>query len=295
MRTIAESWHLFFHASAPATAVAAFRIVFGLVLVANAVLLARDLAYLYGPDGAVGDAHRDGAFARARLSILPLLPAGHSGLRLCLAMHTAAAALLTIGLATRPSAIVAFVTLLSLQRRNPLVTYGGDDVLRLMTFLLMFSRAGDALSLDGWLARRSWRDAGMSSVWCWRLMQLQVSIVYFKAFLSKLKGRSWVDGRAVYFATEVEDFRRRRLPGWARREGWCRALAWSTLAVEAALGPLIWVPALRGAVVVAGIAMHVTMERFLNLYLFGAVMIACFALFVDPYVLERWMVAAGIP
>jgi hypothetical protein len=295
MHALVDAWNLFFHAREPATTVAAFRIAFGLVLLANAMLLARDLAFLYGPAGAVGDAHRDGAFAPGHFSLLPMLPAGEQGLRLCLAMHIAAAALLTIGCATRLSTIVAFATLISLQGRNPLVTYGGDDVLRVMLFLLMFSRAGDALSVDGWLARGSWRSAEPSSVWCWRLLQLQVSVLYFKAFLSKLKGQTWRDGRAVYLATEVDDFRRRRLPAWARRAGWCKAFAWSTLAIEGALGPLIWIPGLRGAVVVAGVAMHLTLEWFLNLYLFGAVMIACFTLFVDPYVLERWMAAAGIP
>jgi hypothetical protein len=46
-------------------------------------------------------------------------------------------------------------------------------------------------------------------------MQIQVSVVYAKSALAKLRGATWLDGRAVYLATEVEDFRRRRLPAWA--------------------------------------------------------------------------------
>jgi hypothetical protein len=125
-------------------------------------------------------------------------------------------------------------------------------------------------------------------------MQLQVSILYFKAFAAKLAGESWRDGRAVYLATEVEDFRRRRLPAWARRPAWCRLGAWATLAVEGALGSLVWIAEWRGPVLVAGVAMHVVLEGFLNLYLFGAIMIVCLWLFLSPETIEAGLRAAGI-
>src|SRR5262249_14428142 len=107
-------------------------------------------------------------------------------------------------------------------------------------------------------------------------------------------GGAWRDGRAVYLATEVDDFRRRRLPAWARRRAWCLTGSWGTLGVECALGPLVWIAPLRPVVVAAAVAMHLAMEWFINLYLFGAVMMACLTLFVDADALERWLAAAGV-
>lgn len=293
LHALADGWNLFFHTPGPATTVGLFRVAFGAVLLVNAALLFGDLAFLYGPAGAVGDANRSRAFGSGLWS-LPL-PPSEGWLRATLVVHVAAAVLLTAGFSTRASAVVVFTTLLTLQSRNPLVTYGGDDVLRVMSFLLIFSPAGDALSIDGWLRHGSWRSLGASPVWCWRLMQLQVSILYAKAFFAKLAGTTWMDGRAIYLATEVEDFQRHRLPAWAWRRGWCRAGAWGTLVVEASLGPLVWITECRAAVVAAGISMHLVLEWFLNIYLFGAVMIACLTLFADPATIEQWLAAARIP
>jgi hypothetical protein len=280
LNLLAEGWAQFFHASAPATPVAVFRIALGSILLVNAAVLSQDLAFLYGPNGAVGAANRDQSFRRLRVSIFAVVPATLPWLQACLAVHGVAALLLTIGLATQVSTAVAFVTLSSLQSRNPVVTYGGDDVLRVMSLLLIFAPAGETLSADAWMAHGSWHVATNTSVWCWRLMQLQVATIYLKAFVAKLTGESWRNGSAVFLATEVTDFRRRRLPEWARRPPVARLATWTTLAIEGALGTVIFMPAVRGPIAIIGIAMHLTMEWFLNVFLFGAAMIACLLLFL---------------
>jgi hypothetical protein len=294
LSALGEAWAAFFHAPASATTIASFRILFGGILLVNAAGLARDLAFLYGPRGAVAEANRAGLFGRERWSLLRWGGDHEAWLRACLAIHKVAAVSLTVGAGTRASAAVVCATLMTIQSRNPLVKYGGDDVLRVMSFLLIFAPAGHSLSVDSWLGSGWWVSREPIDPWCWRLMQLQVSILYFKAFAAKLAGESWRDGRAVYLATEVEDFRRRRLPAWARRPAWCRLGAWATLAVEGALGSLVWIAEWRGPVLVAGVAMHVVLEGFLNLYLFGAIMIVCLWLFLSPETIEAGLRAAGI-
>jgi hypothetical protein len=222
LSALGEAWAAFFHAPASATTIASFRILFGGILLVNAAGLARDLAFLYGPRGAVAEANRAGLFGRERWSLLRWGGDHEAWLRACLAIHSVAAVSLSVGACTRASAAVVCATLMTIQSRNPLVNYGGDDVLRVMSFLLIFAPAGHSLSVDSWLGSGWWVSREPIDPWCWRLMQLQVSILYFKAFAAKLAGESWRDGRAVYLATEVEDFRRRRLPAWARRPAWCR-------------------------------------------------------------------------
>lgn len=54
------------------------------------------------------------------------------------------------------------------------------------------------------------------------------------------------------------------------------------LATELLLGIAVWIRELRYPVLALGLAMHLTMDWFMNLHLFGATMIASLLLFVDP-------------
>lgn len=284
---LADLWNGFFHAPESAHTVALFRILFGGLLLINAALFARDARLWIGPNGifAHGDFCR--TYGHSRFTLLRYLPATDGSVALVLGLHLVAACCLTVGLWTPGSAGVVFVTLVSLQHRNPLVCYGGDDVMRIMALLIMFSGAGDVASIDRWWADRLGQPEPVRTAWCTRLMQLQVSIVYLQAFLSKFSGSTWRTGSAVYYAVEVPKYQRLRLPAFARTLAWSRFMSWWTMAVEFALGPLIWFRELRPAILVAGITLHLGMEAFMNLHLFGPMMIACLLLFLDPARSER--------
>ena len=294
LSALADAWNALFHAHEPPTTEAVFRILLGTVLLVNAATLLRDVPLLFGPSGVLPMRHYDAIYGRRRFTLLRYLPQTDAWAYACLAVHALAASSLTVGFCTRTSAAVAFVTLLSLQNRNPIVTYGADDVMRLMTFLLIFSRAGEVLSLDRWIAGSGSIDAADSSAWALRLMQLQVSIIYMKAFLAKFRGRLWVEGAAAYYAVAVGDFQRRPLPKPLARAAWNRLVTWMTLAIEFALGPLIWIRELRPAVLLAGVAMHAGMEVFMNLHLFGATMMASLVLFLDPVDVARGLARLGM-
>jgi len=287
-----EAWSAFLHAREPATTIAAFRILFGLLLVANGLLFARQARLWIGESGVLPRAAFLEAFGRSRFTLLGYLPGADGWAQLVLALHLLAAVSLCVGFATRGSAAVAFLTLLSLQHRNPLVLYGADYVLRVMTFLLIFSRAGETWSVDHWLAARAGAPLEEASAWCTRLMQMQVSILYFKAAVAKLEGATWRDGTAVHYALEATAFRRARRPVFARTLAWSRLATWGTVALELALAAFLWVPGLRYPVLVAGALFHALMDVFMSLQLFGMTMIVCLLLFVEPAVIDRSIAAA---
>jgi uncharacterized membrane protein YphA (DoxX/SURF4 family) len=288
-----EAWDAFFQAREPATTVALFRILFGLVLIANGLLFAREARLWIGERGVLPRERYREAFGRSRFTLLAHLPGGDAWVFAVMGLHVVAAASLVLGFAPRSSAALVFITLLSLQQRNPLVLYGGDQVLCLMSFLLVFSRAGEVWSLDHWWAARSGQETVEGTAWCTRLMQLQVSIVYFKAWLAKLGGETWRDGRAVYYAVEAEAFRRARLPRFARSPLGSRLITWWTLGVELALGSLVWVPEFRNPILLAGVALHLLMDVFLNVQLFGVIMIVCLSLFIEPQALDALVRGLG--
>ena len=278
---VAETWNAFFHAVEPPYALALFRILFGCLLLVNALFYSMDARLWLGPNGLFAPARYREIYGHSRLTLLRYLPDMNASVHFVLGLHIVSALSLTLGFLTEWSAAVTFVSLASLQHRNPLVTYGADDVMRIMAFLLVWSRAGEVASVDQWL-QDSPREQTSSTVWCTRLMQLQVSIVYLQAFLAKFSGAAWLDGSAVYYAIQVPKYQRRPLPLLARTRAWSRALTWGTMLTELGLGPLVWIRELRVPVLLGGIGMHLGMEVFMNLHLFGPTMLVCFVLFLTP-------------
>lgn len=207
-------------------------------------------------------------------------------------LHVLSAVCLAVGLETRVSAVIAFMTLVSLHHRNPCVLHSGDSLHRLLLFLLILSHAGDALSVDAWMAADFPADALTGSPvdpWCQRLMQLQVSIVYVRTVWWKLQGRTWLNGTAAYYLTQLDVFRRFPVPPVVLSRFFTALVTWSTLLVEMALGTLVWFRECRYAVLVAGCVLQLLLECSLNLQLFGWTMLTTFLLFVDLQDTAVWL------
>jgi hypothetical protein len=283
---VATAWNGFFHAPEPPTALALFRIAFGLLLIVNSLLLWKDLARYFGPRGLVSAEQFARAYGQSRFTLCNLLPHTMGTVTLLLAVHLVAACGLSLGLWTRASAVLAFVTLVSLHHRNPCVLHSGDTLQRLLLFLLVFSHAGDALSADVLLAGGSWSDAVSptpSDPWCQRLMQLQVSIVYLRTAWWKLQGQTWINGTAAYYPAQLEAFARFPIPRLLLSRFFTAIATWGTLLVEIAMGTLVWFRECRLPVLLSGCALHLLLEYSLNLQLFGWTMVVTYLLFVDPH------------
>ena len=147
VESLTKVWNAFFHTPQSATTIGVFRILWGVLLLVNGLLLVKDVSLFFGPNGLlpINPSRRP---LRLRLTLFELLPKTQISAYLVLAMHLLAAFSLTIGFYTRSSATLAFTTLLSLFHRNSAVFHGGDTVIRALTFLLIFSRADQAFSLD---------------------------------------------------------------------------------------------------------------------------------------------------
>jgi uncharacterized membrane protein YphA (DoxX/SURF4 family) len=277
-----QAWREFFFTPEPAVTVAVFRIVFGVILVVHGLLLWPHASLWYGPMGFLPYKQYCQIYGRSRFTVFQLLPDSDLTANMVLAVFIAAAASLSLGILTPVSACVTFVLLVSIHNRNPAVLHGGDDVLRVMAFLLIFASAGAELSVDRYAASGQLFVEEDASPWVLRLMQLQVSIIYLRAGLAKLGGASWLDGTAAYCPTQVQAYRRFPLPGVLIGRPWIRLATWGTILVEIGLGTAIWVKEFRFAVLLCGFTFHMVLEYLLNLQLFGWTMICCLLLFVSP-------------
>jgi hypothetical protein len=262
--------------------VAVFRILFGVILVVHGLLLWPHAGLWYGPRGFLPSNQYRRIYGRSRFTVFQFLPDSDLTVKIVLAVFIAAAVALSLGIVTTVSASITFVLLVSIHNRNPAILHGGDDVLRIMGFLLIFSSAGAELSVDRYASSGQLFVGAYASPWALRLMQLQVSIMYLRAGLAKLGGATWLDGSAAYYPTQVQEYRRLPLPRVVSGALWIRLATWGTILIELGLGTAIWVKEFRFPILLCGYAFHLVLEYFLNLQLFGWTMMCCLVLFVSP-------------
>lgn len=116
---------------------------------------------------------------------------------------------LALGYRSRLSAILCYVFLISLEARNPLVTNGGDVLLRLLLFWAIFLPLGARWSVDHALAPDDFREATKTDTTHFSFASLgyllQMCILYW--FSAVLKFHPvWYEGRAVWYALNVDMF-----------------------------------------------------------------------------------------
>lgn len=288
---LAEWWNQFFHAPASPLPLALFRVAFGALLLANAYAFWRAKEFCLYPTGALAWADQRVRYQRAVFSLFNYLPPTTGAVRFVLGLHLAAVLGLLAGFATRCSAALVFLTLISLHSRNVYQLNSGDALQALLGFFLIFSHAGGAFSVDAWLAGTT---TTMHDPWALRLMQVQVALVYLRTTYWKLHGATWRAGSATYYALHLHDFRRRALPRWLARPWFYRATTYGTLALEGALGTLLWCAPLRYPLLLGGVALHLGLECFMRIGLFQWTMLVSLLLFLNSGDLHEWLNLTGL-
>ena len=301
-RRLIRSWDRFLFKPVSPVPIAAYRVLLGTLVLANALLLLPELDALFGERGVLPMADALRYTRTPRLNVLAWLPNERVWLYAFFGTFVVAAACLTVGLLTRLSALLVFVGLASLHHRNMVILNSADTVMRLGVFCQIFSAAGRALSVDRWLrVRRGVEPPGPpapAAPWAQRLIQIQLAVAYLATVRWKLSGFTWVDGTAVYYATRLTEFERFPVPFLFDHIRGIQLATWGTLLVEFALATLVWFRDLRYPVLVAGLLLHLGLEYSMNIPLFQWVMVAGYVLFVDPHDVQRarrWLTARRAP
>ena len=291
LQNLAGLWNQFFHAPESMLMLAIFRLAFGALLLVNASLLWRAAGFCFYPAGALTlEVHR-AVFRKTTWSLFNHLPQTIGAVHFVLSLHVVGVLGLLFGFYTRPSAALVFITLTSLHTRNVYMLNGGDTLQRLLSFFLIFSHAGGALSVDVWLAGAS---ETVADPWALRLMQVLVAIVYLRTTYWKLCGKTWRAGSATYYALNLRDYRRRKLPQWLARLWFYRAATYGTLVLEGALGALLWFDPLRSPLLLAGLMLHLGLQCFMRTGLFQWTMLTALLLFIKPADLHEWLKPLGL-
>lgn len=222
------------------------------------------------------------------------------------AIGVVALGLWTVGLFTRVSAVVGMLVWISMYGRNHLLYAYPDQLALMLGFLLALMPAGRGLSLDA-----RWRGRGGTvPIWCRRLIQLQLAIVYTVTGLEKT-GDTWrVDGTAIYY-TLTNPYNRHFDAGplFAALQPWVlKPMTFAVLAWEIAFGPFVayhWLrdtvgpawrarllrgwatPDLRWLMLGFGAAMHVGIQLGVYVLFFSPLIVGCYVAFFDSDELRR--------
>ncbi|MGH2794560.1 MAG: HTTM domain-containing protein [Actinomycetota bacterium] len=279
-------WDRFWFAPASVATLAVVRIAFGAIMFVWGLAIAPDILSFFSPHGVLPEHPAAGM----RWGLLALWNADIAVVLVVLLLLVSSACL-TLGYRSRFAAVCAWVALISLTRRDPLVFNSGDALLRNIAMFLALAPSGEALSIDRWRADRSsfWMFPARAP-WALRLIQVQISMVYLFTVWAKARGERWFGGTAVSESLRVDDLVRLPLPD-ALTDSVLLAnvLTFGTLAVELGLALLIWNRRWRPYVIVAGIALHLFIELTFALGFFSTVMIASYLSFVPEETMDPFL------
>jgi hypothetical protein len=195
-----------------------------------------------------------------------------------------------VGWWTRLATAAAWVLVLSLHTRVPVIINAGDTLLHALLLWAVFLPLGGRWSVDA--RRRGVRGDGAipgdtPSAVCSpasAAILLQMALVYICTGIFKLANGDWWAGTSLYYVMSFDAYARPAAGWMLQHPELLRALTWGTLALEiggpvAAFCPWFTGP-IRLAVIVSFVLFHLGIELTMTVGLFSWVSLAGWLLFV---------------
>jgi len=289
-KSFLAAWNEFFFAEQSPIPIALFRVIYGVMVIATLLLMRPDWTEWYGPHAWVSLPTMQGVEPGPRLNLFTVMPGTYFWAQALFWVFLASAACLTIGFLTRVNSVVVYLCLASIQQRNLFILHGGDTFLRVAGFFLIFAPAGAALSVDRLI--RIWRGREGAEIrprrpWAQRMIQFELTLVYFVGFCWKVAGAPWVEGSALSYIYHLDELQRFPVPSWLLNPTILKLATWFTLVLEFALGILIWIKEIRYYLLAIGLFFHLCLEYSLNVPMFQWDVLSAYVLFIDAGDLER--------
>jgi Vitamin K-dependent gamma-carboxylase len=279
-------WNTFWFKPMPATSIALFRICFAsIILILELVQLLPDFDFYYGKCAPISNALMATEMWQRKpiLDLFLLSPDNLIWYQIIFSVTVIATISLLFGFRTRLSACLTWLGLVSMHTQFPWIDNGGDGFIRIALFWLMFSNAGDSISLDRFLkARKSEAPERSAPQWAQRVLQICLSFTYLYAVSSKLHGSMWITGNAFYYCIRLKDFYHLPLPAFVEGMFASHVLSYFTLIAETAMFTLVWFPPLRYLALFLGACLHLGIDWSMNLGLFEWVFLSAYVLFIPP-------------
>lgn len=255
------------------------RVCLGTVALAFCVLHVHERAFLWGNQGLIPfSSFVDMLRSQHTFSLYELSPSPYFALALFWGGILVTVAF-TLGYKTRWSSILFFIFVWSIDFRNPFILDGGDNLLYLVAFFLIFVDCGYYFSLDAFLRQvepaRENPFIAMLHNYALLAILIQLCLLYFTSVFYKIQGHMWQDGTAIYYILRTSEFNlspiERIFYGSALT---VTLLTYSTLVLQMAWPFLIWNRKTRPFIALGAYLFHAMIGYFMGLIWFSAIMVS---------------------
>lgn len=199
-----------------------------------------------------------------------------------------------LGLFTRTAGVIAVALHMLLVAVHPLANWDWSRMVVPFTAYVIFSQAGDHVSVDAWRRRRRAKGpspSGMAPAWPMRLMQIHVAAMYFNSGFARIDDPMWLEGNALHVALGVTIYTRFNLDLILLGPA-LRLLSYATFVLEPASAILLWVPRVRTLFALTMISMHGMLEILTNVGWWNYLMIGGLLTFLPPPWIARLLPTA---
>ena len=304
---IGTGWNRFWYAPSDAFGVSVLRVMTGFMAMYFIASYTVDLIRWFGPNGLLSvetvklltGASNTGPDAPivARVSLFYYLDAPGI-LWLIHGLSFVVVLMFTVGLFTRVTSVLSFLTILSYIHRAPMLTGQFEPVLTMLLLYLCIAPAGAYLSVDRLLRKRKQSDAFradaepakyVSATISLRLIQLHVAGFCLMMGITKLAGETWWTGDAVWWLIAHNETRLIDLTFLGQWQAWPVFNLWThaIVAFELLFGILIWNRLARPLLLGVAVIMWTSLALITGLISFCLIMLVANVAFVSSDVLRN--------
>lgn len=197
---------------------------------------------------------------------------------------------LTLGIGGRLLNLFCWILAIGFLHRNYSLAFGADVIGSIFLFLMIGTQSCARLSLQNYfLKRKSKVSCDLATATFYRMIQIQLCIIYTYTGFEKLKGASWWDGTSLWtvFANSqmvVADFT------WTRHFPlMIVGIVFFTILFEIYFAALIWLKNLRPWLLGAGVVFHFGIGFTMALFNFAMVMLSPYVLWMDESKIQIWL------
>ena len=204
----------------------------------------------------------------------------------------------SLGWWPRVMAVVHWWMIWSLQERNPFITDGGDNLMRIVLLFLAAVNTGAYFSLGSGRGRFRWapvvrQGLAVAHNFGVLLVLAQLSMLYLSTGLYKMMGELWQQGTALYYVLRVDEYSWPPLAQSVYQNPYLVVFGtYGTMMFEVMFTPALFSRWLRYVTIVAGTALHVGIGVLMGLVTFAWSMLAVYPLLItdaEYRAAARWL------
>lgn len=290
MKGLWQRWCDFWFGQVDLLPISVFRFLFSFVLLIMYSIRFFEFPTFFGEEGLMSQDSLNSYLIDFLKPLFPLYTSSDSFNFALYALFLLLIFILLIGLANRWVTMIIFVLHLVFIQRNPAIIYGADLVSTFWLFYLCFVNHNQFFTIKKFLPFLKQKQVLQSDMFTsmgFRLIQIQLCIMYGYTGMEKLKGGTWWEGSAVWYVMGNDNLVPFDLSFFQHMPWAIAFMTYSTLIFEIYFPIAIWLKPLKPTWLFLGLCLHTLAAFFMGLIFFSPIMLSAYILFLNPGLIRK--------